>query len=414
MESATKDLSIDVNPILKKLETANTDKKKIILSTQGVFEIENLPRVISLLRLLQKLTDTPLNIDVEKGSIKLILRGSEASIDHLNQLLKSKELLSTIKEELKIDIEDVYKIDNNTDKKEEVKLVVVIPGDISHDDILKLKKAISPQENESVEEDPYLISSLNHLAGLYKYQGRYSDSEPLYKKVLDIRKKRLGDEHPDFAASLNDLGNLFYAQGKYDEAESLYLQALDIRKKRLGNEHPDLAASLNDLGLLYCSQGKFYQAEINLQKALDLIKNAYGEQDLKITTPLNNLAELYRLQKNYVIAENFLSRVLNLRTNILGNHHPSVAISLNNLAGLYFTEGKHYKAKPLYIEALNILKQELGENHPHIIKLKENLTQLEQQIHSTSSNHNFTSMTEIYKSFADEENYSNHSKHEEL
>ncbi|MGD1805122.1 tetratricopeptide repeat protein, partial [Dapis sp. BLCC M126] len=33
-------------------------------------------------------------------------------------------------------------------------------------------------------------------AGLYKSQGRYSEAEPLYKQVLDIRAKIFGEEHP--------------------------------------------------------------------------------------------------------------------------------------------------------------------------------------------------------------------------
>jgi hypothetical protein len=36
---------------------------------------------------------------------------------------------------------------------------------------------------------------LNSLVGLYKYQGRYAEAEPLYNRALAIREKALGPDH---------------------------------------------------------------------------------------------------------------------------------------------------------------------------------------------------------------------------
>ncbi|MFM6898051.1 MAG: tetratricopeptide repeat protein, partial [Microcystis panniformis] len=38
---------------------------------------------------------------------------------------------------------------------------------------------------------------LNNLAGLYKYQGRYAEAEPLYVRAIAIYQERLGENHPD-------------------------------------------------------------------------------------------------------------------------------------------------------------------------------------------------------------------------
>ncbi len=45
---------------------------------------------------------------------------------------------------------------------------------------------------------------------------------PLYKRSLAIREKALGPEHPHVAVSLNNLAALYRDQGKYTESGPLY------------------------------------------------------------------------------------------------------------------------------------------------------------------------------------------------
>jgi tetratricopeptide (TPR) repeat protein len=111
------------------------------------------------------------------------------------------------------------------------------------------------------EQDPRLATSLNNLAGLYYFQGRYGETEPLFKRALAIYEKALGPEHPQVAESLNNLAVLYYGQGRYGEAEPLYKRALAIYEKALGPEHPHVATSLNNLAGLYYFQGRYGEAE---------------------------------------------------------------------------------------------------------------------------------------------------------
>lgn len=50
-----------------------------------------------------------------------------------------------------------------------------------------------------------VAQSLNNLAGLYNFQGRYSQAEPLYIQVLDICERQLGVNHPDTVNVRNGL-----------------------------------------------------------------------------------------------------------------------------------------------------------------------------------------------------------------
>ena len=90
-------------------------------------------------------------------------------------------------------------------------------------------------------EDPRRAASLNNLAELYKAQGKYAESEPLYKRALAIWEKALGPGHPGLATSLNNLADLYRLQGKYTKAEPLHKRALAIREKALGPGHPEVA-----------------------------------------------------------------------------------------------------------------------------------------------------------------------------
>ena len=64
-----------------------------------------------------------------------------------------------------------------------------------------------------------LATSLHNLAALYRSRGRYTDAEPLYKRVVAIFEKALGTTHPYVATSLNGLAALYDDQGRYADAE---------------------------------------------------------------------------------------------------------------------------------------------------------------------------------------------------
>ncbi|HEY9802257.1 MAG TPA: tetratricopeptide repeat protein [Leptolyngbyaceae cyanobacterium] len=232
------------------------------------------------------------------------------------------------------------------------------------------------------EEHPDVANSLNNLAVLYRSQGRYSEAEPLYVQALALKRQLLGEENLDVALSLNNLALLYDSQGRYSEAEPLYIQALALRRKLQGEEHPEVALSLNNLAALYHSQGRYSQAEPLYIQALALYRQLLGEEHPDVATNLNNLAELYHSQARYSEAEPLFIQALGLRGKLLGEEHPNVAQSLNNLAGLYRSQGRYNEAEPLYIQALDILERQLGVDHPNTVTVRENLVSLRDRISS--------------------------------
>lgn len=72
------------------------------------------------------------------------------------------------------------------------------------------------------ERDPRLAESLDNLAGLMKSQKRFADSEKLYQRSFDVRKRNLVAGDPLVAFSLANLIGVYSAEGKHAEAAKLY------------------------------------------------------------------------------------------------------------------------------------------------------------------------------------------------
>ena len=71
----------------------------------------------------------------------------------------------------------------------------------------------------------------------------------------------LGKEHPDTLSSMNNMALVLDYQGKYDEAERMHRQVLDIRQRVQVPEHPDRLTSMGNLALVLDNQGKYDEAE---------------------------------------------------------------------------------------------------------------------------------------------------------
>jgi len=238
------------------------------------------------------------------------------------------------------------------------------------------RRSLAIRKKKLGPDHPYVAISLNNLGTLYRAQGRYADAEPLLKRALAIREKALGSDHPDVAQALNNLAELYREQGRYGEAEPLYNHALAIKEKALGPDHPAVALLLNNLALLYQTQGRYTDAEPLLKRALVINEKALGPDHPDVARSLSNLAVLYATQGRYADAEPLLKRALAIREKALGPNHPHVAISLDLLGELYRVQGRYADAEPLCKRALAIREKRLGRDHPEIATSLKNLAAL--------------------------------------
>jgi CHAT domain-containing protein/tetratricopeptide (TPR) repeat protein len=226
------------------------------------------------------------------------------------------------------------------------------------------RRGLAIREKRLRPDHPDVGMSLNNLAELYRAQGRYAEAEQLYRRSLAIHEEALGPDHPDVGTSLNNLAGLYRAQGRYAEAEPLHRRDLAIIEKALGPDHPDVGAALNNLAALYWSQSRHAEAEPLYWRSLAIIEKALGADHPYIGAALNNLAALYQVQGRCTEAEPLYRRGLAIREKALGPDHPDVGTALNNLAALYRAQGRYAEAEPLYRRSLAIVEKALAPDHP--------------------------------------------------
>ncbi|WP_204150747.1 CHAT domain-containing tetratricopeptide repeat protein [Leptolyngbya sp. CCY15150] len=226
------------------------------------------------------------------------------------------------------------------------------------------------------DRHPYVATSFNNLASLYRDQGRYEEAEPLFQEALIIWRTQFGSRHPNVATSLDNLALLYRAQGRFREAEPLFQESLSIVREQLGDRHPNVATSLNNLAEMYSQQGRYWEAESLVQESLLILREQLGDRHPDVATILNNLAGLYQDQGRYGEAEPLFQESLVIRREQLGDRHPDVANSLNDLALLYRVQGRLQEAEPLYQESLVIRREQLGDRHPSVATSLNNLSVL--------------------------------------
>lgn len=93
------------------------------------------------------------------------------------------------------------------------------------------EKILGPEHTET-------LSSVNRLALVLQYQGKYEAAEEMNRRALEGYEKALGAEHPDTLNSVYCLAYLFHIQQRYDDASVLYLRAVEKLSKILGPDHP--------------------------------------------------------------------------------------------------------------------------------------------------------------------------------
>ena len=264
---------------------------------------------------------------------------------------------------------------------------------------LQIAKIIPKKIKDALGEDNLeFAKSLVPLAFIYQQIGKYLQAEPLYLKILQIRRKSLDKNGLEVAESRNDLGSLYFNMGRYSEAESLFLDALNARINLLGSQNFVVTITLTNLASLYCDTERYEIAEDLYKQVMEFYFERFGLHDIasdflncnklaqiildklvvyfdplggaadqeitEFSRSLSNLAELYRLMGEYEKAKKLFPVVADIQMNIVGKSDLSFANTLHNYALLGQDLGQYSVAETNYNEALKIRKSILGEDHP--------------------------------------------------
>jgi tetratricopeptide (TPR) repeat protein len=217
------------------------------------------------------------------------------------------------------------------------------------------------------------LRSLDLLARVLGYQGKYEQAEEMHQRVLGLAQTLLGEENPDTLMSMNNLAIVLSEQGEYERAEEIHRRALGLRETVLGKKHPSTLMSMNNLATVLSDQGKYKQAEEIHRRVLGLRETVLGKEHLSTLTSMNNLATVLSDQGKYKQAEEIHRRVLGLRETVLGKEHPDTLMSMDNLAAVLSYQGKYQQAEEMNRRALRLYETVLGKEHPDTLMSMNNL-----------------------------------------
>jgi len=225
-----------------------------------------------------------------------------------------------------------------------------------------LEEAVKLSSKQSAV-NPELADSLNELASVHFYAGRYAIADSLFRRVLQMHRQLHGDRHPLVADDLINIGAVQQDLGYYSEAERFERQALEINQSYYGGDHPQMAHNLTVLGRTLIHEKRFDEAVAALEKALPIEERAYGPVSRQVASALNELGNAAMNRHQYDDAEPYFRRMVDIYRAVYNNHHYLIGIALSNLAGVYVGRKEYVRAEQFYRDAIQAFAETLPANH---------------------------------------------------
>ncbi len=225
-----------------------------------------------------------------------------------------------------------------------------------------LEEAVKLSSKEGAA-NPDLAASLNELASVHFYAGRYTIADSLFRRVLQMHRQLYGDRHPLVADDLINIGAVQQDLGYSVEAEKFERQALEINQVYYGSDHPQIAHNLTVLSRTLINEGRFDEAVEALEKALPIEEKTYGPVSRQVASALNELGNAAMKRHRYDEAEPRFRRMVDIYRAVYNNHHYLIGIALSNLAGVYIGRKEYARAKQLYGEAIQVFTETLPADH---------------------------------------------------
>jgi serine/threonine protein kinase len=236
-----------------------------------------------------------------------------------------------------------------------------------------IRRATEIYQQHLGQKHPDTLRAMGRIGWVCLKQGRHSEMEQIYTRVLQLGQGVLSVERQ--VDVKNMLGVAYYALGKNKKAELLYEEILQIVQNKLEGKHSLLPWFKGNLAVVYLLQGRYDEAE---QIYEELIRADEESENYDGINPnlYKSLGVTYRSQGRYDEAEKFLTEALKASREQLGSEHPQVIGYMRNLALLHLDQERYDDAEKLLLEAVDVSYVKLGDTHPRTLKLIINLIAL--------------------------------------
>ncbi|MBL9172100.1 MAG: tetratricopeptide repeat protein [Verrucomicrobiales bacterium] len=221
------------------------------------------------------------------------------------------------------------------------------------------------------DEHPEVAHAMRYMAfGLF-HQGKYEESERLYRQALAQYRKYLGNDNRHVASVLMELGNVLTFLERWDEAAELAAELVACERRRTGPETVEAAWALRLQAWWTYNGGKPAEAEPLAREALALQRKLRDENDPMVMNLLTLVASCGLQQGKVEEARDFAqqaqTRFARLPPGkVLVQERVSLASLLNILAATAFQQDQHRETESYVRQALKVLEPLALSDNPNV------------------------------------------------
>ncbi len=276
----------------------------------------------------------------------------------------------------------------------------------------RLEVALAEAEAAQGAGSELALNIADRLAYLALLQSRYDDSETLYHRVLDARRRQHGERDLQTLSARDGLAWLEYERGRYaksaelyeqlvrdyagvdstgltsaqwsladaylelnrsDEAEALMRAVLAVTAQMQGRQHPRTLWQQTTLGDALMIQGRWDEAAALFDSAYDGLAATVGETHPYTLTALHYRGQLLLERGDPVAALPLLRRAYENRVAAHGVDHVWARYSANRVGEALVQLGLASEALPLLQRAHEQSLQAQGADHPNVLLIQRTL-----------------------------------------
>jgi tetratricopeptide (TPR) repeat protein len=208
-----------------------------------------------------------------------------------------------------------------------------------------------------------------NLAVTFKYTGRFTEAEALYRRALAIAEE--ASEHQLVATICHNLGGLAHARGDHTSGVPWARRSVTVREQ--GDDPLALAADQSALAGLLIEAGELDEAGHLLDTARATFVERLGHDHLEVAVIDGNLATVALRRDDLSAAERHAWAALLIKERRLGVEHPDLAVTLTTLGTIRRRRGDVSGAVDLHRRALDVLQAAVECDHPLLRTVEENL-----------------------------------------
>ncbi len=213
-------------------------------------------------------------------------------------------------------------------------------------------------------EHPEAVRLLVEIAAIHYGTRALDDARTLLDEAMELHLRAGGERSLDLANARQLLAAIEVEHGNFEEATRLIRRVVSVRRRRLGEAHDGTLGALNTLGALYTMRGEPERAIEIHTRALKLHEETDGADSLGAAEMLINLAnaldEVDRLDEAIVSLE----RACEVFATRRGGEHPQTAMCRHNLGNQLARAGRPSEALVELDAALHVWSETFDAGDP--------------------------------------------------